>query len=474
MPRRIPPICRLLAGSLCTISCCLTWPVSANEEANSEVWFAGFGSVEITPEAPLFMAGYASRDRPHEGVEAPLRAKALALRDARGNRAVLVTTDLIGLTAEIAEPICDRIIANTGLQRSDILLNSSHTHTGPALTLSRDPTAKMDEAAAGRQAAYTVQLQDAIAQLAIDAIESCNRPVTLSRATGLAPFVMNRREATEDRGIVLGFNPRGPVDRSVPALRIASADEEPELLGVVYQAACHNTTLGGSFYRLTGDFAGYSQAHIEEAHPGAMAMFMTGCAGDANPYPRGELAMSENHGQVLGDEVCRLLAEDEAWASISGPLRTSFTRVELPLEPAPEGKALTKMKLGRGGWRGFVASEIEKRRERGEPIPATYAAPFSTWQFGEDLTLVGMSGEVVVDYVYRLEKELGATDLWISAYCHDVYGYLPSARVLREGGYETRGLYAGGIGFFAPEVEEVVAEAIRRLAKESGRSIPAD
>ena len=100
-------------------------------------------------------------------------------------------------------------------------------------------------------------------------------------------------------------------------------------------------------------------------------------------------------------------------------------------------------------------------------------APMALWQFGDDLTLVGMSGEVVVDYVYLIEQALGRENrLWIAAYCHDVYGYLPSARVLREGGYETRGIYAGGIGFFAPEAEDVVAEAIRQLAEEAGRTIP--
>ena len=85
---------------------------------------------------------------------------------------------------------------------------------------------------------------------------------------------------------------------------------------------------------------------------------------------------------------------------------------------------------------------------------------------------MAMSGEVVVDYVYLMEKELGPLNLWVSAYCNDVYGYLPSARVLREGGYETRGLYRGGIGLFSPEAENVMAEAAKKLAEKAGRKIP--
>ena len=448
----------------------LGWHSRADQKGDGSGWLVGLSAADITPERPVYLAGYASRNRPHEGVEAPIHAKVLALVDQRGHRCVILTTDLIGLTAAVAEPVCERLAAKTGLARADILLNSSHTHTGPALTLSTAPTTKMDAAAAERQAAYTRKVQDELVRLAVEALDNADQPAMLGRATGVAPFVMNRREATEERGIVLGVNPSGPADRSVPALRITDADND-ELLAVLYQAACHNTTLGGSFYRITGDFAGYSQAYIEEEHPDAMALFLVGCAGDANPYPRGELEMSEEHGRVLGEEVCRLLEEEESWAPISGPVTTRFAQVDLPLQPAPSGKALSELKLG-GSWRGFVASEIEKRRESGQPIPESYQAPFSVWQFGDDLTLVGLSGEVVVDYVYRLEKELGATNLWIAAYCHDVYGYLPSARVLREGGYETRGLYAGGIGFFTPDAEDVVAESIRELARDAGRKLP--
>ncbi|MCB1090821.1 MAG: neutral/alkaline non-lysosomal ceramidase N-terminal domain-containing protein [Verrucomicrobiae bacterium] len=448
----------------------ILWKSHAAPDGESGAWEIGLASVEITPQEPVFLAGYASRNHPHEGVAAPLHGKALALRDGAGHRAVIITTDLIGLTAEVAEPICDRITEATGVERADILINSSHTHTGPMLTLSNDPTTKMDDTQAARQVAYTRHLQDQLASIAISALEHCDQPARISMATGMAHFVMNRREFTPDRGVILGVNPRGPVDRSVPALRLTSP--EGKLLGVLFQTACHNTTLGGDFYQVTGDYAGYAQRFVEERHPEASALFMIGCAGDANPHPRGKLEMSEHHGQALGTEVCRLLDDEKAWTPITGPLSTRFARAALPLQPVPDAKARAAMKLQSGSWRGFVASEVERRLAAGETIPPNYSAPFGVWQFGSSLTLVGLSGEVVVDYVPRLERELGPTRLWIAAYCNDVYGYLPSARVLREGGYETRGLYAGGIGFFAPEAEDIVAETVRQLAKEAGRSLP--
>ena len=110
--------------------------------------------------------------------------------------------------------------------------------------------------------------------------------------------------------------------------------------------------------------------------------------------------------------------------------------------------------------------------DRGEKLPAHYSCPLTVWQFGADLTLVGLSGEVVVDYVPLLEKALGPNQLWLAAYCNDVFGYLPSARVLKEGGYETRGLYSGGAGFFAPKAEEILVEKVRDLARKAGRKLP--
>jgi hypothetical protein len=107
--------------------------------------------------------------------------------------------------------------------------------------------------------------------------------------------------------------------------------------------------------------------------------------------------------------------------------------------------------------------------KRGEALPTNYRALVTVWQFGTDLTLVGLPGEVVVDYVRLLEDAVGPLKLWLSAYCNDTFGYLPSARVLREGGYETRGIYHGGIGYFAPEAQDVIVEKVRELASRAGR-----
>jgi neutral ceramidase len=126
------------------------------------------------------------------------------------------------------------------------------------------------------------------------------------------------------------------------------------------------------------------------------------------------------------------------------------------------------------GLRGSQAQQMLAVLNRGEKLPSDYTAPITVCQFGDDLTLVGLPGEVVVDYVTLLEKALGPNKLWVAAYCHDVFGYLPSARVLNEGGYETRGIYTGGISTFSPKAEEVVVAKVRALAMKVGREIPGE
>ena len=130
-------------------------------------WKVGLASVKITPDDPVQMSGYASRTKPFERVNDDLHAKALALEDAQGHRGVIVTSDLIGFRAEIADPICERIAAKTGLKREQILLNSIHTHSAPTLSLDENARENFPAEDARRTAAYTRGLQDKIVDLVV-------------------------------------------------------------------------------------------------------------------------------------------------------------------------------------------------------------------------------------------------------------------------------------------------------------------
>ena len=332
--------------------------------ADQPEWKIGLASVKITPEEPVRMSGYAGRTEPFQGVALDLYAKALAIEDHQGHRAVLVTSDLIGFRADFTEPTCRRISEKTGLRREQILLNSSHTHTGPTLGLDES---ELDFLAEQAQATirYTRWLQDRLVEVVAKSLDGL-QPAKLSWGTGVATFVMNRREFT-DRGVQLGVNPRGLTDRSVPVLRIDTPDGR--LLGVLFGAACHNTTLTPKDLQISGDFAGYAQAQLEKSHKGVQAMFLQGCAGDANPFPRGSEEIARIHGQTLADEVGRVL--ETRLVPVRGSLSIVMQQVELPLAPPPSMEQIDVM-VKRGSWQGSVATEMREMLEAGQELPTKY------------------------------------------------------------------------------------------------------
>jgi hypothetical protein len=440
--------------------------LAAPARAEEPDWKVGLAQVKITPERPIFLAGYASRNRPFEKTTTDLYAKALALEDRTGRIGVVVTTDLIGITAAIGEPVCERIAAKTGLKREQILLSASHIHTGPALSLDSKAREGIPEGDMQRTVEYTQQLQDKLVEVVLRSLEK-REPVRLSWGSGVANFVMNRREFTPN-GVILGVNARGPADRSVPVLRIDNVEGKPR--AILFGAGTHNTTLTDSCYEVCGDYAGFAQSHVEEHMPGVHAMFILGCAGDSNPYPRGTMQIARDHGTSLGKEVLRVAGSK--LQPVRGSLAQAYGKADLPLQAMPPRAELEKRAAGKGGTQTWLAKAMLAMMDRGEKPGTHYPAPISVWQFGKDLTLVGLSGEVVVDYVGLLEKALGPNRLWISAYCNDVFGYVPSARVLSEGGYETRGLYVGGVGLFDPKTQDVLTAKVRELAEKAGRPMP--
>ncbi len=422
-------------------------------------WKVGLATVDITPDRPLPMAGYANRRQPFEAVEQPLFAKALALEDGAGKRALLITADILGFTAERSRNIADWLLESDGIAREDILLNASHTHSAPLVAGSM--LTSVDDENRRKLESYIRILEDKTAAAARKALQDL-QPANLSWGQGVAKFVMNRRQFTE-RGIVLGTNARGPADRTVPVLRVD--DARGRLRAVVFGAAAHCTTLGGGNMRISGDYAGFAQQFLEARRPAAQAMFLTGCAGDANPHPRGTFDLARRHGSDLAEEVMRVL--QSGLRRVRGPLKTEFERVPLPLRKHSRAE-IEAMSRDAPSYRRFFTAGALAKLDQGEKLLETYDAPFALWQFGRDLTLVAYSGETLVEYALAAERLLGPLNLWVSGYNNDVFGYLPSARALAEGGYETRGLYVD-YGLFEPAVERTVLDAIQRMAARAGR-----
>ena len=413
-------------------------------------WNAGVATVDITPKESLWMAGFARRTQASQGVALPLKAKALALQAGRSAPAVLVTADLLGVTARGTTQVAKEVQKRHRIQRADLLFNASHTHCGPVV----DEQLSVAYGLSGEQWAaiqkYSEWLDATLVRLIDDAIAKL-RPAHVEYGRGEATFAANRR---------VKFTPEGPVDHSVPVLQVKT--ESGGRLAVVFGYACHNTTLGDSFVQYHGDYAGVAQAALEKRHPGTTALFVTGCGADANPRPRGTVELVEAHGAALADAVDRALAST---APVPAALRTAFTTVDLPFLDDARRERWKKQLDIEPVYLQRHAALMEKVIARDGRLPAVQADPVQVWQFGDGLTLVALGGEVVVDYALRLAREYPQRRMWIAGYSNDVFGYVPSARVWREGGYEGGDamIYYGRPAPFTEEVEELIFQQVQRM-----------
>jgi hypothetical protein len=425
----------------------------------------GVGRVEITPQGPIWLSGYASRNHPSSGVRQPLWAKALAIDPPSGGRAVIVTTDLIGLPGELSEGVAERVRRQFGVERARLVLTASHTHTGPAVWPN---LATMFDLPVGGDAAlreYAAQLADDIVAVVGKAVADL-APSELSLGFGETGFAINRREPTA-RGIRLGVNPAGPVDHQVPVLVVKAGDGR--VRAILFAYACHNTTLTGDFYEISGDYAGFAAAKLEEEHPGATAMFIQLCAGDQNPQPRNTLELAVQHGDTLAAEVKRVMRGP--LSPVQGRVRAAYETTRLPFAPVPR----SVFEAERDNPKSTVPQKQRARKvlaamDAGHPVEET-TFPVQVLRIGTSLTLVAFGGEVVVDYALRAKREFTGEPLIVAAYANDVMCYIPAERMLAEGGYEVVDnlVYYGQPGPFAPGVEERVFACLRRAMKKVGR-----
>jgi len=431
MSKWIPALCLIaIAGLICHK---VVEPPCARANEQRPDWKAGLASVVITPESALggmWMAGYAARTKPSEGKVHELYAKALALEDHQGTRLVIVTVDLIGITQSLREWLEKEVGQQYKLPPEGLLLSASHTHSGPVIRETKysiygDTVYGLSPEHIQKSQQYVEALQQKLLQLVGQAIDNL-APARLGYTHARAGFAMNRRSKTE-RGFSIGPNQDGPVDHDVPVLRVDSTDGE--LRAVLFGYACHNTTL--SFYKFCGDYAGFAQQYLEEAHPGTTALFMAGCGGDQNPYPRGTLAFAQQHGRALANAVEAALISRPRL--VQGLIRAAMETVTLEFAKPPTREQLEQEAKSTNKYERRHAEVLLNELEQTGKIRTTYPYLVQVVQFGNDLTVVALASEVVVDYSLRLKAELAGPPVWVAAYCNDVFGYVPSLRVLQEG-----------------------------------------
>ena len=433
--------------------------------ANRLNWKVGIGHSIITPETPVWLAGYGTKRVP-DGKIHDIWVKVLALQSNTGKRAVMATTDHMGMSKTIYERLYQKVNQRFQLERSEFMLTFSHNHCAPCLEDDLVDYYPSDQAQRELVKEYTDWMEDKVIEAVGQALNNW-KSAQLFMGEGHCTFAVNRRdnvEAEVPKLIAEGKPLKGVVDHYVPVL--AARDEDGNLLGVLFGYACHPTTL--NINKWNGDYPGYAQINLESSFPGSTAMFFNACGGDQNPMPRRKIELCEQYGRMLSDAVEKVL--NHPMQPVSTDLNTDFDFVNLAYDELVSREKLLPIANGEESVQARWARRMLKQMDDGTRFDTSYPYPVQAWQIGE-LLLVGIGGEAVVDYSLRFKRDFpGMT--WVCGYSNYMSAYIPSRRVWEEGGYEG-GPHLDEYGHpawrWAGDIEDRIVRTVHKVVRHARR-----
>ena len=431
--------------------------------AKSTAWKAGVAKANITPEKAVWLAGYGSKRSP-DGALHDLWMKALALEDAAGHRAVLITSDFQGVPKGMSDRAFEQMEKQFGLKREQVMFTFSHNHCGPRLGDDLVDYYPIEAEQVELVNEYTSLMVTKVVALVGEAISKL-APATLQIGEGQATFAVNRRnnrEADVASLLAKGTPLVGPVDHAVPVMTVTRPDGKLE--AILFGYACHPTTL--SFLTWCGDYPGFAQLELEKNHPGATAMFVNTCGGDQNPLPRRTVELCQKYGHMLAVGVEEALKQP--LKPVSSGLRVAFELIELPYLKTVTREELQVLLKDGNAIKARWAGRLLQKLDAGEKFESAYPYPVHAWQLGKEMLVIGQGAETVVDYALRFKQEFGP-GTWVCGYADDMISYIPSRRVWNEGGYEGgSNLYEYGRPAFrwAGDVEDRIVASVRKLVKQ--------
>ncbi|MCC6442665.1 MAG: neutral/alkaline non-lysosomal ceramidase N-terminal domain-containing protein [Armatimonadetes bacterium] len=419
----------------------------------------GTGRAVITPPVGTFLAGFGSRDHGSEGVLDDIEARVLWFQEGEypAEAVCIVTADLIGFQSPLSEMLHADIREKYGLPDERVLLSASHTHSGPQTT----------DNMIGVGGAADPAVIETIRQRIMEAVASAQSgpvPVSLSAGRGKCEGYAINRRVRQGNTTVMAANPDGVRDDEVLAL--ACRDEAGRLRAVLFRFTCHPTLMGE--YLVSGDYPAAARRVIEKSLGGeAVAAFLPGCFGDVRPnctliggnrFRKGTPDDLAVYGEALGGEVVRIVeGEMEAVAPCLDACKIT---VDLPLARVPDREELLRLRESGTPVQKQLAASLLGR-------PAAPARPFILQRIdlAKEVTLIAMGGEICCDYGYFVKSLRPDRYMVPVGYSNGIVGYIPSARMFPEGGYEPAEscIYFSLPSPFSPEIEKVIHEGIRGL-----------
>ena len=420
----------------------------------------GTAKVDITPSKPVPLAGYSHRKGNMEGVirNLYLRANVFQQTDRSGRiiRLLLAAADIIWWGSERMDNIRRQLGDRFGFDPAHVVLSASHSHGSPQ-------TSDMFSAALGLpDDDYIRQLEQALYEAAERAIADLE-PVVVEAGKGECRIGINRRKLVN--GVVeMAPNPEGLFDPEVSVFRFATRTGRTKAVFVHY--ACHPTTTGINYAH--PDYPGAAAERLERKLDGANVVFLQGCCGNIRPalhrdgkFYSGTEQDVERLGGELADEVMRVL-ELPMRPLQACELGGRRAVASLPFESVPTEQTL-RAAVEEGG---HTAEWARKLLERPELIRTHAPLEMTRLDIADGLSLLAMSGEIVLEYGMFVKRETGGNVLPLG-YCNGMVGYVPTSAQLAEGGYEAdrSGIYFALPSKFDPFVERIMMEKISDLIR---------
>lgn len=392
-------------------------------------WKAGAARANITPDESIWMAGFGFRNKPSEGVTTDIWASALALEDANGHRAVIIAIDNAGIRKELSDAIRAKLKTAYNLLNEQVVINSSHTHTGPATSA----RFLKDEKEKEKVEQYAAKLENQVVEMVGKVLNSL-QPVKIYAGNGVSRFQVNRRSNIQYK-LHLQEQFNGPNDYAVPVLKVEKASGD--LLAILFGYACHASMLRD--YKISGDYPAFARMELEKLYPGAIPVFFQGAGGNQIGHPRNTVEATRQAGKSLAAAVERVLSEP--MKELTASLATSYSEVNLE------------------------SDQVSQESGSNESVVQTYPYPVQVWQMG-DLPVITLGGEPVVEYALNL-KQIFGQEAFIFGYSNNVMAYISTPLGLNEGGYEGSSSPFRGAKW-AQHTEAMIIQEILKLAKQAG------
>ena len=436
-------ICRVVSSILFTIA--IVWQGLVSNDVAAADLQLGVARLDITPAPGLRMWGYSNRTQGATGVLDPLMARAFVLRN--GETTVGIVTLDLGRTPE--DPLLDglRRRAAAQLQIDELFITASHTHQAPSL-----------ESYDGSPNEFGVQVVAKIEQALAQAARN-TEPVTIAIGRGEADYAHNRRRMLRDGRVAMQWrnaqrDATSPVDREYTVVRFNRADGTPA--GVLFHYACHPVVLGSDHLQYSADYVGGACRAVETSLD-TVCGFLQGACGDINPYldktpvDEGGVADMQKVGAALGKQLVETAAACETVDAGSPALqverRNVPARVRWDIRDPKIHEALRKVYSRR-------INLLERAATDG-----VLQLPLTTVLLADAVALVGLPGEIFVDFQLDLKQRSPVPTTLLVGYTNGYHAYFPTIRHAAAGGYggKTATYVAVGTG------ERMVDEALITL-----------